>query len=150
MRDLMSNTIACSFSSSTANISACTDAGAALAPLLSRGNRLPSWQSTTILEPATCRLQLPQHATDGTEPKWPFPRWMRKVLLLAIIPVLLGLTMLWSDYNAKCYITARANTYSIIKFLINKHYHCYDIERSWCFLIKSDYSYTVWNIISKT
>ena len=30
----MSNTIACSLGSSTANISACTDAGAALAPLL--------------------------------------------------------------------------------------------------------------------
>ena len=44
------------------------------------------------------------------------------------------------------YITARANTYSIIKFLINKHYHCYDIVRSRCFLIKSDFlKYSVKN-----
>ena len=60
----MSNTIACSLGSSTANISACTDAGAALAPLLSGGNRLPSWQSTTILLPATCRLQLPHQSPN--------------------------------------------------------------------------------------
>ena len=65
----MLNTIACSLGSSMASISGCTDAGAALAPLLSGGNRLPRWQSTTILYPATCRLQLPQHATDGTDPK---------------------------------------------------------------------------------
>ena len=45
----MSNTIACSLGSSMANISACTDAGAALVQLLSGGNRLPRWQSTTIL-----------------------------------------------------------------------------------------------------
>ena len=45
----MSNTIACSLGSRMASISACTDAGAALAPLLSEGIRLPRWQSTTIL-----------------------------------------------------------------------------------------------------
>ena len=40
---------ACSLSSSMANITACTDAGVALAPLLSGGNRLARWQSTTPL-----------------------------------------------------------------------------------------------------
>ena len=82
VRDLMLNTIACSLGSSMANIGACTDAGAALAPLLSGRNRLPCWQSIIIIKPATCRPQLPmdkryrqvipyhavQHATDGIDP----------------------------------------------------------------------------------
>ena len=42
-----------------AYISACTDAGAALAPLLSRGTRVHHWQSALRLWPDTRRLQLP-------------------------------------------------------------------------------------------
>ena len=45
----MLNTIACSLDSSMANISTSTDPGAAVAPQLSGGSRLPRWQSITIL-----------------------------------------------------------------------------------------------------
>ena len=43
----------------TAYISASTDAGAALAPLLSGGTRVRHWQSARRLQPDTRRLQLP-------------------------------------------------------------------------------------------
>ena len=66
-----------------ATATACTDAGAALAPLLSRGTRVRHWQSARRLWPDTRRLQpslddccprlVPlyhavQHAMDGTDP----------------------------------------------------------------------------------
>ena len=70
------------FKATTAYTSTCTDAGAALAPLLSERTRVRHWQSARNLWPDTRRLQLPlddrcrlvlpynaeQHATDGTDP----------------------------------------------------------------------------------
>ena len=70
------------FKANTAYTSGCTDAGAALAPLLSGGTRVRHWKSARRLWPDTKRLQLPlddccrlvlpyhavQHATDGTDP----------------------------------------------------------------------------------
>ena len=47
------------FKATMAYISASTDAGAALAPLLSGGNRVRHWQSARRLWPDTRRLQLP-------------------------------------------------------------------------------------------
>ena len=65
----------------TAYTSACTDAGAALAPLLNGGTRVRHLKSARGLCPDTRRLQLPldhccrlvlpynavQHSTDGTD-----------------------------------------------------------------------------------
>ena len=86
------------FKATTAYTSACTDAGAAWAPLLSGGTRVCDWQSTHRLEPDTRRLQLP--LDDCFRPVLPYnavaafnrrnrslmtlPRWGRKVLLLAL------------------------------------------------------------------
>ena len=47
------------FKATTAHISASTDAGAALAPLLSGGTRVRHWQSARRLWSDTRRLQLP-------------------------------------------------------------------------------------------
>ena len=47
------------FKATSAYTSACTDAGAALAPLLSGGTRVRHWQSAQRLWPDTRRLQLP-------------------------------------------------------------------------------------------
>ena len=47
------------FKATTAYTSACSDAGAALAPLLGRGARVHHWQSAKRLWPYTRRLQLP-------------------------------------------------------------------------------------------
>ena len=47
------------FKATTAYISASTDAGAALAPLLSGGTRVRHWHSPRRLWPDTRRLQLP-------------------------------------------------------------------------------------------
>ena len=47
------------FKATTAYNSACTDVGAALAPLLSRGTRVCHWQSTRRVWPDTRRPQLP-------------------------------------------------------------------------------------------
>ena len=47
------------FKATMAYTSACTDAGAALAPLLSGGTRVCHWQSARRLWPDTKRLQLP-------------------------------------------------------------------------------------------
>ena len=47
------------FKATTAYISASTDAGAALAPLLNGGTRVCHWQSARRLWPDTRRLQLP-------------------------------------------------------------------------------------------
>ena len=89
------------FKATTVYTSACTDTGAALAPLLSEGTRVLHWQSAGRLWPDTRRLQLPLddcyrlvllynavHSIQRTEqiPNDP-PGWRRKVLLLAIIPV---------------------------------------------------------------
>ena len=82
--------------------SSCTDAGAALAPLSSRGTRVTYWQSSRRLRPDSWRLQLPLddccrlvllcHAVlsmrQTEEIPVTFPGWGRKVLLISILPLL--------------------------------------------------------------
>ena len=47
------------FKATTAYTSACTDAGATLAPLLSGGTRVRHWRTARRLWPDTRRMQLP-------------------------------------------------------------------------------------------
>ena len=76
LRDLMSTTHYCRlFKATTAYTSACTDAGAALAPLLSRGARVRHWQSARrlwqrrlqLLLDDCCRLVLPYNAEHSIQ-----------------------------------------------------------------------------------
>ena len=78
-----------------ANISACTDAGAALIPLLSGGTGYPAGNPPVIiisLNPLQYYSQprvgcsFPNMQQTGQIPNGP-PQVVRKVLLLAIIPV---------------------------------------------------------------
>ena len=89
------------FKASTAYTSASTDAGAALAPLLSRGTRVHHWQSARRLWPDTrrlqlllddcCRLVLLYKAVTAFNRRnrylMTLSGWGRKILLLAIISV---------------------------------------------------------------
>ena len=84
------------FKTTTAYASVCTDAGAALAPLLSGGTRVRHWQSARRLWPDTRRLQRPLNFCCRLCRTMPCRQnrslltlrgWGQKVLLLAIIPV---------------------------------------------------------------
>ena len=89
------------FKATPAYISASTDAGGALAPLLRGGTRVRRWQSARRLWPDTRRLQLPLDdccrlvlrtmpytaSSRRNRSLMTLPRGGRKVLLLAIIPV---------------------------------------------------------------
>ena len=89
----------------TAYFSASTDAGAALAPLLSGGTRVRLWQSARRLWPDTrslqlplddcCRLVLPYNAVHSIQqtkqiPDDPPQMRAKSTILLAIIPQKLG------------------------------------------------------------
>ena len=77
-----------------ANISACTDAGAALIQLLSGGTGYPAGNPPQYYSQPRVGCSFPNMQQTGQIPNGPPQVGAEKLLLLAIIPVPLRLTML--------------------------------------------------------